>query len=84
VILFGSYAYGEPKETSDVDLLVVMDFDMPPVDKALEIRKAINARDYPFEIDIILRTPNDTVRRYRGFDPLIRHALNNGQVLYER
>jgi len=24
IILFGSYAYGEPKEDSDVDLLVVM------------------------------------------------------------
>ena len=27
IILFGSYAYGEPNEDSDVDLLVVMPFD---------------------------------------------------------
>ena len=30
VILFGSYAYGTPKEDSDVDLLVVM--DIPKID----------------------------------------------------
>ena len=26
IILFGSYAYGEPTEDSDVDLLVIMPF----------------------------------------------------------
>jgi predicted nucleotidyltransferase len=29
IILFGSYAYGEPKPGSDVDLLVVMKTDRP-------------------------------------------------------
>ena len=35
IILFGSYAYGTPTETSDVDLLVVMPAD------GRDIRKAI-------------------------------------------
>src|SRR5438046_98748 len=31
VILFGSYAYGQPKEDSDVDLLIVKDLEQAPV-----------------------------------------------------
>jgi uncharacterized protein len=38
IILFGSYAYGEPTEDSDVDLLVVLPFEGYPACKASEIR----------------------------------------------
>ncbi len=40
VILFGSYAYGEPGRDSDVDLLIVKDLDFSPLQEALRIRKA--------------------------------------------
>ena len=80
VILFGSYAYGDPTPDSDVDLLVVMDFQ-PGERKSLEIRKAL---DFSFSLDLIVKTPQDVERRYQGYDPLIRHALNQGKVLYDR
>ena len=38
IVLFGSYAYGNPRPDSDVDLLVVMPLDGNPVD--LHIRPA--------------------------------------------
>jgi uncharacterized protein len=38
IILFGSYAYGEPTEDSDVDLLVVLTFEGYPARKASELR----------------------------------------------
>ena len=31
VILFGSYAYGEPDEDSDIDLLIIKDTNEPPI-----------------------------------------------------
>ncbi len=81
IILFGSHAYGTPAEYSDVDLLVIMPFEGSGFDQALEILKRVDPR---FAIDLIVRRPEDTERRYREFDPLIRHALDGGRILYER
>src|SRR5438093_8720783 len=53
IILFGSYAYGEPHEDSDVDILVVMPA-RNDMDQALKISFEI---DPPFPLDIIVRTP---------------------------
>ncbi len=33
VILFGSYAYGEPLETSDIDLLIVKETDKRAIER---------------------------------------------------
>jgi hypothetical protein len=37
-----------------------------------------------FPLDILARRPDDVARRYRESDPLVRDALDRGQVLYER
>jgi len=81
IILFGSYAYGEPTEDSDVDLLVIMQFEGKPPRKAVEIRKLIG---HPFAMDILVRTPDEITWRYKGLDPFVCDALDKGVVLYER
>jgi len=81
IILFGSYAYGTATEHSDVDLLIIMPFEGKSRDKRLEIWG--RARP-PFSVDILVRRPEDTQRRYRQWDPLIREAIDHGKVLYER
>lgn len=81
IILFGSYAYGSPSEDSDVDLLVILDFEGKSFGKSLEILNKVDPR---FPVDLIARRPEDTERRYAQGDPLIREAFDNGVVLYER
>lgn len=81
IILFGSHAYGTPKEYSDVDLLVLMSFEGNSFDKATEILERI---DHDFYVDVIVRAPDDAVRRYREHDPLIRDAFDRGKVVYAR
>ena len=81
IILFGSYAYGNPSSDSDVDLLVVMPFEGKSFKASFEILKRIHPG---FPVDILARRPDDTERRYREGDPLIREALNKGRVLYDR
>jgi predicted nucleotidyltransferase len=81
VILFGSYAYAQPGPDSDVDLLVILPFEGKSLRKSLEI---LNVVDPPFPIDLLVRRPDDTIRRYTEGDPLIREALDRGKVLYER
>ncbi len=80
IILFGSYAYGAPRESSDVDLLVVMPFRGNAFDRATQILRRVRA---PFPVDLLVRRPGETARQYREFDPLIREALDRGKVLYE-
>lgn len=81
IILFGSHAYGTPKEYSDVDLLVIMPFAGHPFDKATEI---LDRLDPDFFADVVVRSPEDAARRYAECDPLIREAFDRGKVLYER
>jgi predicted nucleotidyltransferase len=81
IILFGSYAYGNPTPDSDVDILVVLPFEGKNLYKSLEI---LNRANPAFPIDLLARRPDDTERRYREGDPLIREALDRGKVLYER
>ena len=56
IILFGSFAYGEPNEDSDVDLLVVMPCPNE-TSQAIRIRLALDA---PFPMDLIVRTPKNS------------------------
>ena len=41
IILFGSYADGQPEPWSDVDLLVIMDTPLKEIDQAVEICRSI-------------------------------------------
>ncbi len=81
VILFGSHAYGTPRDESDVDLLIVMPFD----GTAGEASMAIWRQTRPgFPVDLLVRRPEEVARQYREWDPLVREALDKGKVLYER
>lgn len=81
IVLFGSFARGNPGPDSDVDLLVIFPFDGKPFWKSLEI---LNHANPAFPVDLLARRPEDTARRYAQGDPLIREALDQGKVLYER
>lgn len=81
IVLFGSYAYGQPTDTADVDLLVILPFEGRGFRKSMEMLRRF---DPPFDVDIIARKPDDTARRYTDGDPMIREALDRGTVLYER
>lgn len=81
IILFGSYAYGSPKEDSDVDLMVILAFEGKSFRKSLEILNRVNPS---FPVDLLARRPEDVERRYVEGDPLIREAIDRGETLYEQ
>jgi predicted nucleotidyltransferase len=80
IILFGSYAYGEPTNDSDVDLLVVLPFTGKPVRKAIEIRARINPS---IPLDLIVRTPQQVEERVAMNDWFMREIVEKGRTLYE-
>jgi len=80
IILFGSYAYGQPTEDSDVDLLVILPFEEMPVHKAIAIRQQVKS---PFPLDLMARTPEQIQQRLEMGDFFIQEIMKKGRVLYE-
>lgn len=82
IILFGSYARGEPTPDSDLDLLVVERDVEAPRQASVRLRRALRGLLVP--IDIVVATP-EQIRRYRDAIGLIYGpAIREGRVLYER
>ena len=82
IILFGSYAYGKPREYSDVDLCVVMDFDNRPFEQRLAIRKTLPISQ--FSVDLIVRKRDDFRRRIPQGDWFLKDIWEKGKVLYDK
>src|SRR6516225_6703808 len=80
IILFGSYAYGQPHEDSDVDLLVIMPARNQH-DMAVKIRWELPA---PFPMDLLVRTPASVRWRLEEAESFLTEILTRGKVLYEK
>ncbi len=80
IILFGSFAYGEPTEDSDVDMLVVMPFE----GRAPKMATKIWMKTRPgFPIDIMVRRPEEIEERLEKGDFFLKEIIEKGKVLYE-
>jgi len=80
VLLFGSHAYGAPEADSDVDILVIMNYEGKSWKKASEIRGRVRPR---FPVDLLVRTPEQVRERIALGDCFIREIMEKGRVLYE-
>jgi uncharacterized protein len=81
IILFGSYARGNPKPESDVDLLVVMDTKIKESRQALLVEQSLE-RDL-FGLDLIVITPSTLAKRLELGDYFLREIIREGKVVYE-
>jgi predicted nucleotidyltransferase len=80
IILFGSYAYGQPHADSDVDILIVMP-TRNELDQAVKICLAV---DYHFPLDLVVRTPKNLAWRLAEGDSFLQEVMDRGKVLYEK
>jgi predicted nucleotidyltransferase len=81
IILFGSHAYGEPNDSSDVDLLVVVaESDEPAYRRA---RKAYAALwGINVATDVIVMTQEEVQQKVNVLSSLASRAIHYGKVLY--
>ena len=80
IILFGSYADGNPTEDSDVDLLIILPFKGRSIHKAVDMRLKMNTS---FPVDLVVRTPKKVQERLDLNDSFIMNIMKNGRLLYE-
>lgn len=80
IILFGSYAYGQPRPESDVDLLVIMETPLREAQQALQIRQYLNPL---FGLDIIVYPPAKIEQRIALGDSFLSEIVERGVALYE-
>jgi predicted nucleotidyltransferase len=76
VILFGSYANGNPNEDSDLDLLIIKDMPEKRSRRGREIRKHLRGSKIP--IDLLVYTPQEIELRSMAVLPF---TGTKGQVL---
>jgi len=50
IYLFGSYAWGEPNDDSDIDLLVIINEDTNRLESAVKFNKGLLDRKMPLDI----------------------------------
>jgi len=82
IVLFGSHARGDADPESDVDLLVVLPEAADKRKAAVEIRRTLTA--LPVSKDIVVTTPEEIARRGDLVGTVLRPALREGKVLYDR
>jgi len=80
IILFGSHADGTPTPESDVDLLIVMDYQGHPIEQMQKIRAEL---DLETLMDLLVRSPREVIERLEDGDMFMIQICVRGKVLYE-
>ena len=80
IILFGSRAYGKPREDSDIDLLVIMPYAGSHAAQAVKILRHL---DVLAPIDLLVRTAKEVRERIEMEDDFIEEIVRRGKVMYE-
>ena len=83
IILFGSHAWGEPGEDSDLDLLVIVSqSELSPARRAMQAHRCLQDLNVPKDILVRTRTEVERFRHVRA--SLECRIFERGTVLYER
>ncbi len=82
VILFGSYAYGEPDEDSDIDLLIIKDTPDRFIDRWVTVHRILTGTHRSLPVEPVVLTPQEVEERLVAGDQFIAEILEKGKVLY--
>lgn len=81
IILFGSYAWGSPTESSDLDLyIIVSEAGTPAYKKSREVYRALRGTNVP--IDVVVQTHDQVESSKRVMTSLAKKVIEEGIVLY--
>ena len=85
IILFGSYAYGTPKEDSDIDLLVIKDMPSNEIrDFRIKLKKALWMKlgKLSYSLDILVDNEQRIKERIGMGDLFYEEIFLKGKTIY--
>jgi predicted nucleotidyltransferase len=81
IILFGSFARGDPDEGSDLDLLVIEPELVDRYEEMIRLRDAIGP--IGTGVDVLVYSEEEAERRGRVPGTVVYWALKEGRVIYD-
>lgn len=82
IVMFGSRARGDTHPDSDLDLMVEMETDDTPAQRARAIDALFGLRRWA--MDLVVYTPREVEQQRQYRNSLIRMIEAEGRVLYEQ
>ena len=82
VILFGSFARGDQRNDSDIDLLIVKKSDKKRPFRIKEVFEAIRGLNREHPLDPIVYTPEEINKRIFMGDYFVKRIMEEGKVIY--
>jgi uncharacterized protein len=81
IILFGSYAHGNYSDSSDLDLIIVKDSNLPRHKRGIEVRRLFYGLPVPMDFKIYTTSEfnNELTNQYS----FLSSVLIGSKVLYE-
>ncbi|MBL7199135.1 MAG: nucleotidyltransferase domain-containing protein [Anaerolineae bacterium] len=83
VILFGSHAYGEPDQHSDLDLLIVKETSETPFWRRVQVGRIVQDKRRKTPIQPLVITPQELALQLEKGDPFLTEIMEKGEVLYD-
>jgi len=84
IVLYGSYAFGNPTEDSDIDLLIVKNTKKRRVDRFVDVKRVIYDRKLKIPVSPLVLTPKELKERLKVGDDFVADIMKRGEVLYEK
>lgn len=82
IILFGSFARGEQKTDSSLDIMVIADTKLPFIERIKTIIRATLDEEPP--VDPLVFTPDELRQKLEKMDSFIVSALSEGILLWSK
>jgi predicted nucleotidyltransferase len=80
IVIFGSYAYGTPTESSDLDIAVICKNMTSKTKECVKIRRALSG--IRRSIDVIVATPEEFEAYKKEAGSVFRTIFEKGKILY--
>jgi predicted nucleotidyltransferase len=82
IILFGSYAYGQPDRSSDIDLLIIKETTARPIDRRVTVARIASDPERLIPFEPIVLTSEEVQARLMIGDQFLKEILTKGEVLH--
>lgn len=82
IILFGSHAYGNSNEDSDIDFLIIKETEERFIDRWCTVGNILTGTHPSIPVDTLVLTPQEIKKRISMGDQFIIEILEKGKLLY--